>query len=259
MVIDQVHNDGVTDLFRNCPYVTRHLHVVQLPQHQGYENFDYSLIPSGTPAVDQYPHWQSYPEDDPTFTLSEDEERDLQAVLSGGRPVIVIQPFAGLPHRDAFNEPSLTQMVYHLDQAGYKIVIIGRDHGRLGAGRQQHVNIHESAHVVNLINRVGLRFTWHLVNRCAGYIGAHSAFILPTWYWNKPNALVIPWPSLQPHWDNVDRKYMFGLGRDNTLVATYKAEGMDISTWDYMSLDYNNIVEHFNSFVRPIALKSTTV
>lgn len=245
-IYSQVHNNGIEDLFWYHPVVTRHLQIVQLPQFTSYEGFDQSLVP---------PHLKScisldcseFPDHEPVFNLSDFEQKRLDKLIGMPQPLIVIQPFAGLPDRDAFDSASLKKFVSGLP--GTKI-IIGSNAPRVCSDRSQRVDF-EDPSVINLIDALGIRLTYHLIQRCDAFIGCHSSIVLLAWYHNKPTVCILPMPFLSDKWEALDPKYKAGVGRENTLITSFTTHG---SNWpedfEFSSLECSRIIEFLNQWIR---------
>ncbi len=243
-IYSQVHNNGVEDLFWYHPVVTRHLHIAQLPQFQGYGKFDHSLIPKDLrplSSVDLF----NLPDSPPIFNLSHNEQKKIDQLFESKEPVIVIQPFAGLSERDAFDQNSLHELVECLPG---KKIIIGNNAPRGCVDRIQKF-ISTNPNVINLIDSVGIRFTYHLVARCNAFIGCHSSIVLLSWYHDKPTVCILPMPFLEDHWNRLNPNYKKGVDRNNTLITSFETIGRNCpNDFQYNTLDYNKIKEFLTPF-----------
>lgn len=238
----QVHNNGVEDLFWYHPVIKRHVQIVQLPQFKGYEEFDRSLIPTNLQHYSEIDHIP-FPVRDPVFNLSDFERRRLDEIFDG-RPVTVIQPFAGLSERDAFDEASLKELTSRLPG---KKVVIGSNAPRVYSERVQKIS---DPSVVNLIDSVGIRFTWHLISRCDAFVGCHSSIVLLAWHHNKPTVCIIPSPFLDHHWEHLDPRYKEGVGRRNTLIAKFNTHGKEWPRdFDFSSLNHEAVSQFLSPFL----------
>jgi ADP-heptose:LPS heptosyltransferase len=243
-VYSQVHNNGIEDLFWHHPVVNRHVQIVQLPQHKGYENFDLTLIPADMKPGSTLPH-DNFPDAEPVFNLSSKEQDDLSKIFDTTEPVIVIQPFAGLSDRDAFDQKSLTNMAKNLPG---KKVIVGSNAPRVCCERTQKCDTSDPS-VVNLIDRVGIRFTYHLIRRCNAFIGCHSSLVLLSWHHHRPTVCVLPMPFLDNHWRSLDPMYKEGVNRENTLITSFRTHGNNCpADFEYSSLDCPRIAEFLAKF-----------
>ncbi len=245
VVYSQVSNEGITDMFHYHPAVTRHVHIPQLPQFGEFNGFDRSLIAAGSTDCESFQNWRQYPVSDPVFNLHPREESCLDLLFADNQPVIVIQPFAGMPVRDAFNWVTLNKLLRLLP--GRKI-IIGRsscrtiDNDRRGNSELIHLESDNEYRndVINLIDKVGIRFTWHLMKRCHAFVGTHSCMVLLAWMFNKPTVCTMP------HWVDLgcmDPRYLQGIHRENTLMARFETE-----TFEDLNIDKVN--EHIRKFVK---------
>lgn len=161
--------------------------------------------------------WMSRPQ----IHISDAETRFVMETVAN-RPAIVCQPYAGLSDRDGFDVAALRRLADDLANlnSNASLILIGKNHER-GHKYAPEIGIDDHPNVTNLIDKIGLRVAWHLVNNCDAYCGAHSNFILTAWEAGKRSACVVPDPLMTRHWQNLDPKYTVGLRQDNCRVFTY--------------------------------------
>ena len=243
-VFDMVHNDGILEMFWRHPAISKQVHIQMLPQAPYHGMPD--IIPPGYRHINEYPNLEAYAKTDPVFNLSDGERRLLDSIFdcAHGEPVIVISPFAGMPVRDAFNNRTLNRMVDLLP--GHKI-ILGKNHlrGELPTDHRPEAFEYggkDPNRVINLIDKVGIRFTWHLLKRCSAFIGGHSSIILMAWEHNKPNVCAMSDFITIDGPNGLDRKYLRGRGRTNTFMPVFKSE-------DFDTLDLYSVAGHIKAHI----------
>jgi len=160
--------------------------------------------------------WMSRPQ----IYLSPEETRFVMATVAN-RPCIVCQPYAGLSDRDGFDVAALTRLADDLARLNPKVnlILIGKNHER-GHKYAPELGI-EHPNVTNLIDQIGLRVAWHLVQQCDAFVGAHSNFILTAWEAGKRSACVVPDPLMTRHFQNLDPKYTVGLRQEQNRLFTF--------------------------------------
>jgi hypothetical protein len=243
-VFDMVHNDGILEMFWHHPAITKQYHIQMLPQANYHGMPD--LIPPGFRHINEYPDHMAYRCDEPVFNLSDGERRLLDSIydITPGEPVIVISPFSGMPVRDAFNNRTLNKLVDMLP--GYK-VILGKNHmrGELPTDHRPEAFEYKGKYpnqIINLIDKVGIRFTWHLIKRCSAFIGGHSSIILLAWEHSKPNVccmsdfITIDGPN------GLNPRYLKGRSRSETFMPVFKSE-------DFGTLDLTAVTDHIKRYV----------
>src|SRR6185437_2186868 len=128
------HNDGVSDLYAFNPYI--HEHVVE-PWHpptvDDARRFANPIDGDWHPLQNDF-HFLRESGGEVELTpmdlyLSENEKRLLSRLVSN-RPCVVVQPYAGLSDRDAFDPPALLRLCDHLADldSQVNICIIGKNH-----------------------------------------------------------------------------------------------------------------------------------
>ena len=213
-VYSMCHNDGVEDVFRHHPFIEAHINepwqppTVEIARRfsqpiDGYlplhhDHYVYGAF-SGTLDLTK-----------PALYLSADEERQLAGLLSH-RPCVVVQPFAGLSDRDAFNSTTLKQLVERLVFLcpDVQVIVVGKNHERAHKYTREAVGF-EHPNVVDLIDKIGIRLGYHLVRRCDAFCGSHSNLIRVAWDWRRRNACVMPAPMMQDAMPGLDEKYKYG-------------------------------------------------
>lgn len=157
----------------------------------------------------------------PTIHLTEEERRGVQS-LTVHRPAIVAQPYAGLSDRDAFDVAALARLaddLWRLDPNA-RLFVIGKNHER---GHKYNVEACPQGHrnVVNLIDRLTLRESLHLVSLCDAFVGAHSNLIRAAWDYRRRTALILPAPMMTDHWPKLDPKYTYGARLPENRTFTF--------------------------------------
>jgi hypothetical protein len=161
------HNDGVNDLFRNHPYIAEHLsegwHLSTPEDGVRFSNPIDGYLPLQHDSFFRPQFGMDFQLEQPEIYLSPQEKAQL-AALGGHRPLIVAQPFAGLSDRDGYDSDSFEKQVAQIVrlEPRARIVVVGKNHARTHKYAQEVLNF-SHPNVVNLIDRAGIRFCWHLV------------------------------------------------------------------------------------------------
>lgn len=207
------HNDGVADLFTYNPYIHEHIcEPWRLPNPEDAQKYN-SPLDGYWPIKDDCRFLSEFggevPLNPTEFYLNTQEERLLSRLLSK-RPCIVIQPFAGLSDRDAFDQPTLFRLFEHVTdlQPQSNIIVVGKNHERTHKYTREECPPHPN--VTDLIDKTSIRFNYQLVKHCDAFCGSHSSLILVAWDWRRRNALVMPAPMMVENWKTLDPKYKFG-------------------------------------------------
>lgn len=239
------HCPGSEDLFRFQP----HVHEVvsepwRLPNAEDTRRFTSPqdgyvplrrdmLLQYAGPVIKQLP-----------FTLRySDDERAYAQELLARRPVICLQPYAGLSDRDGFDPERLGQLCERLVtlDAECQVLVLGRNHER--GHKYAHEELaFEHPRVLNLIDRLDIRVSLMLVSRCDAFCGAHSNLIRAAWRWRKRNACVLPSPSMTDALPGLDPQYTFGFKYEETRTFTY--EFTNGSPRRFETLDIDGIARH---------------
>src|SRR5437870_400882 len=129
------HCSAVEDLFRYHPYISEHICEPWAPPSRE-EAIRFSNPIDGFLPLQNYAfvrHHLGYdPPMEPTqFYLSQTEHSRLGALLSQ-RPLIVMQPYAGLSDRDGFDPDAIERTVNDLVRLdrNVRIVVVGKNHDR---------------------------------------------------------------------------------------------------------------------------------
>ena len=135
------------------------------------------------------------------------------------------QPWAGLSDRDAFDSASFEKLVHQLVrmEPNCRIVVTGFNHTRGHKYSREELHFSHS-NVVNLIDKLGLRSTYHLVNQCDAFVGSHSSLIRMAWDARKRNVCVLPWPHEERHINSLDGKYTYGWCYPESAKFTFPYE-----------------------------------
>lgn len=214
-VIAVCHNDGVADLWRYSP----HIYQVEIepwkpPNREDEFRFN---NPIGTFLPLNNPQYL-YREVDvnsavkvrPEIYLNQ-QERSYLHELCAVRPLIVLQPFAGLSDRDGFDSSALKRLIHCLAdlEPNCRVCVVGKNHERNHKYTREEVGF-SHPNLVDLIDRTGIRFNYHLVKNCDSYAGSHSNLIRVAWDHRKRNACILPWPLMERHLNEIDPKYTYG-------------------------------------------------
>ncbi len=223
-VITCCHNDGVVDLFKHHPWV--HEHVTEqwnLPSEGQEARFngpidDFFPLRDSTLAVHT---GQVIVREIPRFYLSADEQAWADDLLSQ-RPVITLQPYAGLSDRDGFDDLRLGHLCEYLValDPDVRVLVLGKNHER-GHKYTHETCTFEHPRVINLIDRVGIRVGIYLVERSDAFAGAHSNLVRTAWDARRRNACVMPSPSMTDALHHIDAKYLYGFNHPETRAFTY--------------------------------------
>jgi hypothetical protein len=219
------HNDGVSDVFRHNPYVTSHIaepwHPPCPEDHVRFNNAIDGYLPLQNDAVFYREYGVENEREEPKLYLSQPEKAQL-AGLMAGRPLIVAQPFAGLSDRDGFDSAAFERLVAEtvaLDSR-VRFVVVGKNHER-GHKYTREELLFSHPNVVNLIDKAGIRFCFHLVANCDAFVGCHSNLIRTAWDFRRRNVCVLPEPLMTDHLDSLDAKYTYGFRYQETAKFTF--------------------------------------
>lgn len=169
-----------------------------------------------------------------------DEEQLVVARLLDRKPAIVLQPYAGLSDRDAFDPASIQRLCEALIylNSNVNILIVGKNHERGHKYSTEEVHFTHPC-VTNLIDQLGIRVAHHLVSGCSAFCGAHSNLIRAAWDRRRRTALVVPSPLMTDHLPTMDAKYTYGMRFDESRLFTYEfTHGTERKFW---TLDCENI------------------
>lgn len=223
-IYTQCHCDAVDDLFRIHPHIYDHISEPwRLPNAEDSKRF---REPIGDWIPLQRMDWvlqtvgMIHRLVEPAIHVSESERVLLDELLSV-RPCIVVQPYAGLSDRDALNPPALRRLVDEIVNLNHnaRILVVGKNHER-GCKYSTEVGI-EHPNVVDLIDQLGIRVAFHLVARCDAFCGAHSNLIRVAWDFRRRNICVLPDPLMTRHIPQLDGKYTYGFGHEESRTFTY--------------------------------------
>ena len=222
------HNDGVMDAFRANPYIKEHIvepwHPPCPEDHIRFNNEIDGFKPLQHTAVFHREYGQGMERAEPKLYLYQEEKSRL-AGLMADRPLIVAQPYAGLSDRDGFDSPSFERLVEEtvaLDPR-VRFVVIGKNHER-GHKYAREELFFSHPNVVNLIDKAGIRFCFHLVANCDAFVGCHSNLIRTAWDFRRRNICVMPDPLMTSHVGSLDAKYTYGLRYPESRTFTYPFE-----------------------------------
>lgn len=222
------HNDGVMDLFKHNPYISSHINEPwHLPCPEDVIKYN-APIDGYEPLHRSELRHKMTGGEKPAIYLNDAERIKLQR-MEDKRPLIVVQPYAGLSDRDAFDIRTLRALVYHLVhlEPNCQIVVVGKNHDREHHYSKEEVGF-EHANVTDLIDKAGIRFCYHLVSKCDAFCGSHSNLIRTAWDFRKRNVCVMPHPSMTQHIGNLDPKYRYGFAYPESHKASYEfPEGGD--------------------------------
>lgn len=234
------HNDGVKDLFRCHPYVFEHIsepwHLSTPEDAVRFSNPIDGYLPLQHDAHFRPQFGFDFQLEQPEIYLSPEEQAKL-ASLCGQRPLFVAQPFAGLSDRDGFDSRTFEKLVTALVrlEPRTRIVVVGKNHERTHKYAREELQFHHP-NVVNLIDRAGIRFCWHLVYQSDGFIGCHSNLIRTAWDARKRNACVLPWPLMERHLSQIDMKYTYGWRYPESARFTYPFDGTGERQFDKLDV-----------------------
>jgi hypothetical protein len=230
-VITQCHNPGVEDLFWYHPYITHHIVEEWKPPTSEEASRLSNVIDEMLPLQREQLPFQ-YDADPPTLYLSAQEKALVRSLLRG--QTVVVQPFAGLSERDAFNGGTLEMIVNSITAAvpDVTFLILGQDHGRLTDARQrQRIERVTFAHpnMVDLIGKTSMRVNYHLTRNCSAFIGSFSNLVRTAWDANRTSVVVVD-PIL---WDSgriprTDRRYTYGWELPNVTRMDARKEWRDL-------------------------------
>jgi hypothetical protein len=219
------HNDGVADTFKFSPYITSHIQEPWHPpvpeDHIRFNNEIDGYLPLQHDGLIEREYGTDLAREEPKLYLSPPEKAQLASLMSG-RPLIVAQPWAGLSDRDGFDSPSFERLVdetVRLDPRA-RFVVLGKNHDRGHKYSREELTF-THPNVVNLIDKAGIRFGFHLVANCDAFVGCHSNLIRTAWDFRRRNVCVLPKPLMTDHIDSLDAKYTYGFRYPETMTFTY--------------------------------------
>ncbi len=224
--VTQCHCDAVTDLFLHHPHVHEHLaEPWHPPTHEDghrFNNPEDGFIPINRTDLLRHAgvHQLRLV---PTQIFLSEEEKVMLGWLSSVRPLIVLQPYAGLSDRDGFDPPALSRLCEALLnlEPRCRIVVVGKNHQRGHKYAREECHF-EHPQVLNRIDTIGIRMAHHLVTICDAFCGAHSNLIRTAWDARRRNVCVMPDPLMTRHLEKLDRKYTYGFANVESRIFTYK-------------------------------------
>jgi hypothetical protein len=208
------HNDGVADIFKHSPYVTSHVmepwHPPIPEDHIRFNNEIDGYLPLLNDAVFYREYGTDLAREEPKLYLSSQEKAQLASLMSG-RPLIVAQPWAGLSDRDGFDSASFERLVAETValEPRVRFVVLGKNHERTHKYAREEL-LFSHPNVVDLIDKAGIRFGFHLVANCDAFVGCHSNLIRTAWDFRRRNICVLPEPLMTDHINSMDSKYTYG-------------------------------------------------
>lgn len=167
-----------------------------------------------------------------------DVEQQYLSRITRERPLIVVQPYAGLSDRDAFNPNTLAQLfkdIYRYQRSAL-IAVIGKNHER-GHKYEKEICPGGFGNVLNLIDQLNIRVAYHLVVRCDAFVGAHSNLIRAAWDHRRRTAMIAPSPSLTDVLPTLDGKYTYGLKNPECKMFTYPFKNGEYRNLDQLDTD----------------------
>lgn len=154
--------------------------------------------------------------------------------------MIVLQPYAGLSDRDGFDPPAIERLVTEIVRLNSqaRMVVIGKNHERGCKYARECVTEATAQHpnVTDLIDKAGIRFCYHLVSKCDGFIGCHSNLIRVAWDFRRRNACVLPHPMMTEHLANLDPKYTYGFKYPETRKFTFPFFSSTARQFEYLDV-----------------------
>lgn len=228
MVLLVTHNPGAQDIFRYSPWIEKVvLEPWKLPNREDEIRFA-NPIGNYLPLNNPNYLFKEVPADAPRIRpeiLLNQQERAYLHELCGKRPLIVAQPYAGLSDRDGFDSAAFERLVNYLAamETNCRVVCLGFNHDRGHKYTREELHF-EHPNLINLIDKTGLRFNYHLVRSCDAFVGSHSNLIRVAWDFRKRNACVLPWPLMENHLNTIDNKYTYGWRYPESAKFTFPME-----------------------------------
>jgi hypothetical protein len=219
------HNDGVLDTFKNSPFIKYHIQEPWHPpcpeDHVRFNNEIDGYKPLQHDAFFFSEYGAGLPQSEPKLYLSPQEKAELAGLMSG-RPLIVAQPYAGLSDRDGFDSAAFERLVTETTalEPRVRFVVVGKNHER-GHKYAREELLFSHPNVVNLIDKAGIRFCFHLVANCDAFVGCHSNLIRTAWDFRRRNVCVLPDPLMTSHLQHLDGKYTYGFKYPESHTITY--------------------------------------
>ena len=242
------HNDGVMDLFQESPYISEHINEPwRPPSAEDIQRFSQPIDGYQPLQRTEYRHAAFGPSlayEQPRLFLSKVETDRLNELCSV-RPLIVLQPFAGLSDRDALDFNSLRALVYeivHLEPNA-RIVVVGKNHERTHKYSKEEVTF-EHPNLVNLIDKEGIRFGYYLVANCDAFGGAHSNLIRTAWDFRKRNVCIMPHPGMTRAMGTLDAKYRYGFVYEESRQESYQFDQDNGGPRQFHTLNIGNVARH---------------
>lgn len=219
------HNDGVNDAFRFNPCIQQHISEPWHPpcpeDHVRFNNEIDGYLPLQHDGLFFNEYGAEMPREEPKLYLSNEEKAQL-AALMGQRPLIVAQPYAGLSDRDGFDSTAFERLVAETMalEPRARFVVLGKNHERTHKYAREELSF-SHPNVVNLIDKAGIRFGFHLVANCDAFVGCHSNLIRTAWDFRRRNICVLPHPLMTDHLPTLDVKYTYGFRYPESYRFTF--------------------------------------
>lgn len=244
-VITACHNPGINDFFAVNPWIHEHIAEPWKPpspeDHVRFSNPIDGYLPLQHPDHLRDVMAMGLKRQQPEVYLTSAEQNQL-ASLTSHRPLIVAQPWAGLSDRDGFDSPALERLAKSLAKINLNanLTILGFNHDRTHKYAREVLTFNHPQ-VVNMVDRLGIRLSWHLTRKANAFVGCHSNLIRTAWDARIRNALILPEPSMTDHWPKLDPKYRYGRDYPETRVYTYPFSQEQNIARDFTQLDTDAI------------------
>lgn len=138
--------------------------------------------------------YAKYKSSSPVIYMSAEERGIVREIVSRGK-FVLMHPFAGLRSRAVLPYYRYNQLAKKLNREGYNVVVVGGSFRRNVDGDNSEVaeSFRYSGNgIVSLVDRVSVRVSVALALEASGFIGTHSAMILPAWYAKVRSVCLVP-------------------------------------------------------------------
>jgi hypothetical protein len=136
--------------------------------------------------------YNNYESSKPTIYTTKDELNYFNSIISDRN--VVIHPFAGCKERTMLDINNYKIIIDRLIDNGYTPIVVGGSYKLNTARGEQHDESFDYNRdgLINLVNIASSRLSVLLVMNSCGFIGAHSAMILPAWYRKIRSICILP-------------------------------------------------------------------
>jgi len=242
-VILETHNPAAQDFFANHPYIDN---IVMGEWHEPTPGDDqkWKLERDGKYCISKLYNYEFYEqEEEATIYLSSKERAVLNAIKDKGA-FIAMHPFAGSVDRMPVSIDLYKSIADEL-QKSFNIVVLGKSYTRYSTEEgEEFVEVFPKSNgIISLVDIASTSLSTALVLASSGFVGTHSAMILPAWYAKVPSVCIVP----QHHDDGTPWMDFFSSDDPTTWGADKPFNKTIIATGD-KDVDIKEVADFINGY-----------